>query len=124
MYEVRADASRHCVILILKHDYNHDREAVHRDFAAAADRVRSEGGYFDVLVDLVDIHVIGQERVDSGEVLMRWCLANGMRRGAIAVGTMLQELQLKRVSERNDKFRYFRSLEEAERWLSETAVEV
>ncbi|QKG70750.1 hypothetical protein [Erythrobacter mangrovi] len=123
MYEVRADVSRHCVILILKHDYNHDRDAVHQDFVAAAERVRSEDGHFDVLVDLVGIHVIAQERVDSGEVLMRWCVTNGMRRGAIAVGTMLQELQLKRLSERSEKFRYFRSVDEAERWLGETSVE-
>ena len=108
MYEVRADMKQHRVFLTLLQDYKHDRAALHQEFYDAASRVKSDKGHFDVLVDMVDVHVIAQERVESGEALMQWCVANGMRRGAVAVGSMIQELQLKRVSNRNEKFRYFR----------------
>ena len=106
------------MLLLFSEDFSHDRAAVHRDVHDAVDAVKSSSGQFDILVDMTGVPVIARNRTDSGEELMSWCLANGLRHGAIAVGLMLQEMQLKRLSERSEKFSYFRSVADAESWLN------
>lgn len=118
MFEVQRNSRRSRVTLIFTEDFKHDRAEVHRDVHDAVKAVKSSDGQFDLLVDMTGVPVIARDRTDSGEELMNWCLANGLRHGAIAVGLLLQEMQLKRLSERSEKFSYFRSVADAESWLN------
>lgn len=118
MYEIRAELENQRVFFHLTGDTDHDSVQLHKDFQAAAAKVKARFGYFDALVDMAEVHVLADERADSGEALVKWCLANGMRRGAIAVGTAIQEIQLKRFSALSDQYRYFQSVEEAKAWLA------
>ena len=124
MFEVRVDRSKRRVELLFEGDYTHDRDAMHRAVHEAVSDAKGSGLWFDIVCDMTQMPVIHRDRHDSGEELMTWLVLNGMRNGAVAVGQVLQSMQLKRLSGKNEKYQYFNSMRDAQAWLDSRMKEV
>jgi len=97
-------------------------EEGHDDFGfqlkKAIDQVKTAGGEFDLLVDMSKTTVMSPNSAQRSEELIGWCVANGLRKSANVLSETLHQLQVKRLTGRNEKFGIFTSRHEAEAWLS------
>lgn len=117
MYSIVPNLAKHRVRVVFANDFEHEQDAFNAELKSAIDQVRADDGHFDLLSDFTDAPVMSQERAKQGEEMVAWCLANGLRRSANVMGTVLQRLQIKRVSANDEKFAYFETCSEAENWL-------
>ena len=122
MYTMETDIRKQRVKAAFFGDYSQSRKEVHERFFDAANRIKRVHGFFDVLVGMHDLHTVTQDRVDSTQTLMHWCVQNGMRRCAVSAGSAVQEMQLKRVSGKNELFHYFPTIEAGEAWLDQQSA--
>lgn len=88
-----------------------------RELKVAALEVRSADGEFDLLTDWTAASAMPQENARTGEDAVAWCIANGMRKSANVMNTIIQKMQVKRVSGQDERLGYFETREEAEHWL-------
>lgn len=117
MYTIRALLERNRVEIIFDGAHDYDYLVFSQELKDAALAVRSNQGHFDLLVDFTAGQVLPQENAAQSERNIAWCIANGMRKSANVMTTIIQKIQVKRVSHRDEKLGYFETREEAEKWL-------
>lgn len=88
-------------------------------FKNAARAIKMQHGHFDILADQAEAHPMQQDRANVAEELMEWCQANGLRKSANIVGTVVYKMQIKRVSHNHEAIGIFETREAAEAWLAE-----
>jgi len=120
-YKTYPDQSR--FILTFSQSYDHDPDAAHRELHEAARLAKSNTPYFDMIVDMKNFSVAPKDRANSGGEMMAWCEANGLRYGAYITESAVLRMQLKRLSKRSERVRYFANRAQAEAWLNSKAEE-
>jgi len=119
MYTITTDLTRNRVTVDFTGTFEHSSEEFQRDYKEAVRQVQSADGRWDGLSDFRKTTILDPERFKRGESLGQWMEANGLRKSANVVGETLMSLQLKRMASHGEKYRFFTSLEEAQRWLAE-----
>ncbi|MEM8724716.1 MAG: hypothetical protein AAGE86_04250 [Pseudomonadota bacterium] len=117
MYRIQGIAPKHRVLVSFHGDFDFDQSDLDNELKSIAMDVRSAEGHFDLLADFTQAPVMPQDRAQQSEVLIAWCVANGLRKSANVMDTTIQAIQVKRVSAHDEKFRTFTSRREAELWL-------
>lgn len=117
MYEITQEPSKHRFTVRFDLYADHDREKFFGDIQKAALNVRSADKRFDMIADFTDSMVMPQPIAKDSVRLTDWLIENGLRKSANIMVSVTQRLQVMRVTERNDKFGYFETLAEGERWL-------
>ena len=117
MYSITTNLAKNRVIVVFVNDFEHGQAFFNTELKEAVKRVRAEDRHFDLLADFSTAPVMSQQIAGQGEEMINWCVANGLRKSANVMNTILQRMQVKRVSANDDKFQYFSSLAEAEAWL-------
>ncbi len=87
------------------------------DLAAAIVRMRKRHADFLLLVDMREAGTLPQDAAQVIEHAITNQRANGIRRSANIVSSTLAEIQIKRLSQRDEKYRYFTDATEARAWL-------
>ena len=118
MYSIMPIRAKNRVVVVFVNDFEHGQAIFNTELKNAVKEVRAEDRHFDLLVDFSTAPVMSQDRAGQGGEMINWCLANGLRKSANVMDTVLQRMQVKRVSANDDKFQYFTSYAEAEAWLA------
>ncbi len=117
MYKITADpASRRLDVDFVGSYTDIDQAAFAADLRAAVLKLRGGSGHFDLLCDFSQISVMPQDRTADAREQIEWCVANGLRRSANVVSSMISRMQLQRLSA-DDHFQNFASRAEALAWL-------
>ncbi len=66
--------------------------------------------------------VMPQDIAHESKNLAIWLIENGLRKSANILQSATQRMQIARVTQRDEKFAYFTSREEAAAWLAEGDV--
>lgn len=119
MYHIEKVSNRALVIITFEGAYDFDQSAFEGEIKDAVTFVRSAEKSFDILADWSKISVMDQGRAGESHALAAWFIAAGLRRSANVLTSITQRMQLKRVTEGDERFGYFATKEEALAWLSE-----
>ena len=117
MYHISAKEIHNRVEVDLGPDYDFEQDDFERELKAAIEQVRADDGGFDLLADFTGVPVMDQSRADDSQKVVAWCAANGLRRSANVVGSMIHQLQVRRLAESDERFAYFETVAEAANWL-------
>ena len=117
MYEIERQPSKHRVLIKFDSYADHDRIKFIVDLQEAALSVRSADRHFDMLADFTESIVMPQPIAKDSITLSDWLVQNGLRKSANVMTSITQQMQVQRVTERNEKFGYFETRTAAERWL-------
>jgi len=117
MYRIVASPHRNRVTIDFGTEYDFDEDEFERELVDAIESVRDKGGAFDLLADFSQAPVMDQQRASESERVVAWCAANGLRKSANVVGSLIHQMQVKRLSKKDDRFGYFEGINDALRWL-------
>lgn len=117
MYRITAVPAEHRVDVDFIGNYaDIDQTAISRELRAEILKVKGDFGYFDLLVDYRQTHVMPQAQTGNGRQEIEWCLANGLRRSANVMNSALVRMQIQRLTA-NHRFQMFATRAEALAWL-------
>lgn len=119
MYKIEKNFSKHRIITTFTGDYQYDSVVLIAELKNAALAVKSPQGYFDSLGNFTNAPAMPQDHARQSQELLAWMTANGLRKAANVMGTIVQRMQIKRLSDNGEKFQNFASLIEAEEWLDQ-----
>ena len=119
MYKIEPNLAKHRIEVSSVGVHDHDMDEFVKQVKDAAMTVKSRAGHFDILTDLSDAITLQQDRTQATTDLLEWCYNNGLRKSANVVGTLVQKMQINRLSGQSDKVASFTSRADAERWLDE-----
>ncbi|MHA7820485.1 MAG: hypothetical protein ACX930_12635 [Erythrobacter sp.] len=117
MYSMSASHSQNRVTIDFGDSYEFDQSQFESDLKSAIERVRGREGEFDLLSDFSKAGVMDQSRASESQKVVAWCAANGLRKAANVMGSLIHTMQVKRLSKQDERFGYFQTVGEAERWL-------
>lgn len=119
MYKVTANPHKNRVIVEFSDNFDYDTGEFRLALQNAVYDARSKEGRFDILVDWSQTITIPQSRTDSTFETFHWCVAHGMDRSASVVKTIVQRMQLKRVTKAVSDDDIFETRAQAETWLDQ-----
>ncbi|MEL7190253.1 MAG: hypothetical protein AAGK17_11925 [Pseudomonadota bacterium] len=119
MYNVDANLGKKRVEVTSEGAHDHDMDEFVEKVKEAALHVLKQHDHFDILTDLSQAITLQQDRTQATTDLLEWCHKNGLRKSANVVGTLVQKMQINRISGQSEKVASFTSKAEAERWLDE-----
>lgn len=122
MYEIEMNHAKRRIVLLLDHYQDHDRPQFQTDMKAAALSVRGRADHFDILADFSNSMVMPRAIADDSEDIAVWLVANGLRRSANISKSITQRMQIRRVTEHDQRFAMFATRDEGERWLDKHAA--
>lgn len=118
MYNISVDILRQRVIVDFQGQIDVDLPTSNQELFSACLRAKGSGAHFDILSDFTKSSLMSQEGADDSAQTVKWCIDNGLRKGANVVGSTLMKLQINRVSG-SDQIRNFATMAEAIAWLDE-----
>jgi len=121
MWTIAENTRKNRVEIIFAGAYGRQHDAFDAQLMAAAKRLKASNGEFDCLVDMTQSHVAPQEVTERGAEAIKWCLANGLRKGAFVHSSITGRMQIRRLAQGHEKLNYFTSVEEAKDWLDHTS---
>ncbi|MDB5576401.1 MAG: hypothetical protein JWR80_1577 [Bradyrhizobium sp.] len=118
MYEIAEDMGQGLIAVKVSGFWNVATATRYaEDLAAAIVRMRKRHAEFLLLVDMREAGTLPQDAAQVIEAAIANQLANGIKRSANVVSSTLAEIQIKRLSQRDEKYRYFADIDEAKAWL-------
>ncbi|MEL7190254.1 MAG: hypothetical protein AAGK17_11930 [Pseudomonadota bacterium] len=117
MYTICAKPENHRVEVTFEGPHDYDHVAFSAELREAVLSIRSSDGHFDLLVDFSKGQVLPQEIAHRSEQNIAWCLSQGMRKSANVMPTTTHRMQVKRLSNQDERLGYFPSRPLAESWL-------
>jgi hypothetical protein len=118
MYSINVDVLKRRVIVDFEGKIDANLPTSNQELFAACLRAKGGGDHFDILSDFTKSDLMSQGGADDSAQTVKWCLENGLRKGANVVGSALMRLQINRVSA-SDQIQNFATMEEAMAWLEE-----
>ncbi|MEP3052223.1 MAG: hypothetical protein ABJP48_05700 [Erythrobacter sp.] len=118
MYKLTTDLAKNRILVTFVGAFDYDARDLAKEIQDASQRIRLNCGHFDMLSDWTQASTMPQEHAKAGEDVVAWCVANGLRKSANVMDAILLQMQVKRVSNEDDKIGFFATQTEAEAWLS------
>lgn len=119
MFKIETDLSKNRLIVIMSGQHDGDLDQFVAEVRNGVRAIMTTSDHFDILSDQSEAHVMEQARASVAEDLIKWCKDNGMRKSANVVGSLIQKMQIKRISNDDGAIGYFENRAEAEAWLDE-----
>jgi hypothetical protein len=116
MYKIDVDVAKHRVLIEFSGTYDDDLAEFGRQMVAACIRAKGIGRHFDMLSDFSQAPIMTQQTAGDSQEHVKWCIDNGLRKGANVVGGALSRMQLNRITA-DEKFQMFETRAQAEAWL-------
>lgn len=119
MWTIEPKPRKNRIVITFKGQFEQRYDEYDAQMMAAVARVKSRKGHFDTLVNMLEAPVAPQAQAGRGGDIAQWCLANGLRKGAVVHWSKTGIMQMRRLVNNDGRTAYFSSLEEAEAWLDE-----
>lgn len=117
MYSFAGNPGKHRVEITFDGHFIREHDTFDALLKETVSKIRSSDGRFDCLIDMIKAPVAPQEVASRGGDAIQWAISNGLRKGAFVTGSTTGRMQMRRLSERNEKVEYFFCLDEARLWL-------
>jgi hypothetical protein len=118
MEQIETNVLKSRVEITFVGSYSGEMASFSNQLKASARAAKASSGYFDILTDFTQAHVMPKDLLEGTVEVTAWCADNGLRKSANVVNSMLQKLQLDRLTP-DERFQIFVSRDDAEAWLSE-----
>jgi hypothetical protein len=115
---IETNAAKNRVEVTFIGNYSGDIASFNDQLKACARAAKFSSGHFDLLSDFTQSQVMPQQLSGETAEIVGWCAANGLRKSANIVSSMLLKMQLDRLVP-DDHFKTFLNRDDAEAWLAE-----
>ena len=118
MWSFAENRDRNRIEITFSGGYDREHDAFDAQLMASATRLKAVSGSFDCLVDMTEAQLAPQAVTERGAGAIQWCIANGLRKGAIVHSSATGRMQMRRLAQGHEKLDYFASVKAAESWLA------
>ena len=119
MYSIATDPGNNRILVTFTKDFDYEADDLIAELKGAIAAVKRTDGTFDILSDFTDVSVMPQDHADISEGFLQWLSDNGLRKSANVMKSLIQRMQVNRVSGNNEKIGVFEFRSEAEKWLAQ-----